>query len=123
MSLTDQIEETVFHDADLARCLTEGDTLTLQFRNIALEWGQEEYYSAVIVLGGVREIRRFDKPVAQLLSEGEGADVLQFRRGEGTALLLVEWIYYRQPTNVFAKYEIDYTTFSITVEKQDELIV
>lgn len=123
MSLTDQIEETVFHDADLVRCSTEGDTLTLQFRNIALEWGQEEYYSAVVVLSGVREIRRFDKPVAQLLSEGEGADVLQFRRGEGTALLLVEWIYYRQPTNNFAKYEIDYDTFSIAVEKQDELIV
>lgn len=123
MSLTDQIEETVFHDADLARCSTEGDTLTLQFRNIALEWGQEEYYSAVVVLSGVREIRRFDKPVAQLLSEGEGADVLQFRRGEGTALLLVEWIYYRQPTNNFAKYEIDYDAFSIAVEKQDELIV
>ena len=97
--------------------------MTLQFRNIALEWGQEEYYSAVVVLSGVREIRRFDKPVAQLLSEGEGADVLQFRRGEGTALLLVEWIYYRQPVNVFAKYEIDYATLSITVEKQDGLIV
>lgn len=123
MSLTDQIEETVFHDADLVRCSTEGDTLTLRFRNIALEWGQEEYYGAVVVLSGVREIRRFDKPVAQLLSEGEGADVLQFRRGEGTALLLVEWIYYRQPVNVFAKYEIDYATLSITVEKQDGLIV
>ena len=123
MSLTDQIEETVFHDADLVRCSTEENTLTLQFRNIALEWGQEEYYSAVVVLSGVREIRRFDKPVAQLLSEGEGADVLQFRRGEGTALLLVEWIYYRQPVNVFAKYEIDYATLSITVEKQDGLIV
>ena len=123
MSLTDQIEETVFHDADLVRCSTAGDTLTLQFRNIALEWGQEEYYSAVVVLSGVREVRRFDKPVAQLLSEGEGADVLQFRPGEGTALLLVEWIYYRQPINNFAKYEIDYATSSIIVEKQEELIV
>lgn len=123
MSLTDKVEETVFHDADLVRCSTEEDTLTFQFRNIALEWGQEEYYSAVVVLRGVQEIRRFDKPVAQLLSEGEGADVLQFRRGEGTALLLVEWIYYRQPVNVFAKYEIDYATSSITVEKQDGLIV
>ncbi len=123
MSLTDQIEETVFHDADLARCSTEGDTLTLQFRNIALEWGQEEYYTAVVALTGIREIRRFDEPVAQLFLEGEGADVLQFRRGEGTALLLVERIYYRQHANVFARYEIDYSAYSITVEKQEELIV
>lgn len=121
ISLTEQIERTVFHDAELERCSTEGDTLQLQFKNIALEWGKEQYYRALVTLSSVREIRRFDEPVAQLTLEGDGSDVLQFRRGEGKALLLIEWHYYQQKTHVFAKYEIDYATFSITVEKQNSL--
>ncbi len=75
-----------------------------------------------MVLSGVRAIRRFDEPVAQLTMEGEG-EVLQFRRGEGTALLLVEWATYQPNATNFVQYEIDYTIFSITAEKQDGLIV
>lgn len=126
-SLTEQIERTVFHDAELGRCLTEGDSVKLYFRDIALEWGKEEYYSALVTLSGVREIRRFDEPVAQLTLEGDGSDVLQFRKGEGRALLLIEWHHFQQRVHerahVFAKYEIDYTAYSITVEKQNGLSV
>ncbi len=122
ISLPEQIERTVFHDAELECCWTKEDLLHLQFRDIVLEWGKEEYYRALVTLSGVREIRRFDQPVAQLTLEGDGSDVLQFRRGEGKALLLIEWHYYQQKTHVFAKYEIEYETFSITVEKQSSLI-
>lgn len=122
ISLTKQIERTVFHDAELERCSTEGNSLHFYFRDIVLEWGKEEYYRALVTLSGVREIRRFDEPVAQLTLEGDGSDVLQFRRGEGKALLLIEWHYYQHKAHVFAKYEIDYATFSINVEKQNSLI-
>lgn len=121
ISLTEQIESTVFHDAELECCWIKGDQLQLQFKDIVLEWGKEEYYRALVTLSGVREIRRFDEPVAQLTLEGDGSDVLQFRRGEGKALLLIEWHYYQQKAHVFAKYEIDYATSSITVEKQNSI--
>ena len=52
--------------------------------------------------------------------EGEG-EVLQFHRGEGKALLLLEWHSYQPHAAVFAKYEIEYATSSITVGKQDGL--
>lgn len=124
-SLTEQIEQTLFHDAELERCSTEGDSLQLHFRDIALEWGKEEYYSALVTLSGVQKIRRFDEPVAQLTLEGDGSDVLQFRKGEGRAVLLIEWHHFQQRVHerahVFAQYEIDYAACSITVEKQDGL--
>ncbi len=120
-SLTEQLERTVFHDASLEDCASEGDTLRLEFQDISLEWG-EEYYRASVVLSGVRTIRRFDEPVAQLAMEGDG-EVLQFRKGEGRALLLVEWHTYQPTTRTFVQYEIDYATYSITVEKQDGLSV
>ncbi len=111
----------MFHDASLAECVSEKDTLRLEFQDISLEWGKEEYYSATVVLSGVREIRRFDELLPQLTMEGEG-EVLQFRRGEGRALLLVEWHIYQPATRSFVQYEIDYATAPITVEKQDGLI-
>lgn len=119
-SLTEQLERTVFHDASLEECVSEGDTVRLEFQDISLEWGKEEYYRASVVLGGVRAIRRFDVPVAQVAMEGEG-EVLQFRRGEGRALLLVEWHTYQPTTRTFVQYEIDYATGSVTAEKQDGL--
>ena len=94
--------------------------MLLEFQDISIEIGKEEYHSASVVLSGVREIRRFDEPVAQLTMEGEG-EVLQFHRGEGKALLLLEWHSYQPHATVFAKYEIEYATSSITVEKQDGL--
>ncbi len=113
-SLTEQLECTRFHDASLEECALEGDSLRLEFQDISLEWGKEEYYSAIVILSGVRAIRRFDVPVAQLTMEGEG-EVLQFRRGEGRALLLVEWHTYQPTTRTFVQYEIDYATASVAV--------
>lgn len=49
--------------------------------------------------------------------------MLQFHRGEGRALLLAEWHSYQPNAGVFAKYEIEYATSSVTIEKQDELMV
>ena len=121
-SLTEQLERTVFHDASLEECVSEGDALRLEFQDISLEWGKEEYYRASVVLSGIRQIRRFDVPVAQLTMEGEG-EVLQFRRGDSTALLLVDWIVHQPHASEFVQYEIDYATSSITAGKQDGLIV
>lgn len=121
MSLTEHVENTAFHDASLERCLSEGDSLRFEFQNIIIDIDKEEYYSATVILNGVREIRRFEEPVAQLTMEGEG-EVLQFHKGEGRALLLLEWHTYRPNTNIFAQYEIDYATASVTAEKQDGLI-
>ncbi len=123
VNLAEQLEKTAFHDAELGRCVSDGDTLYLHFRNIGLERGKEEYYSASVVLRGVREIRRNSMPVAELKLESNSSDVLQFHRGEGKALLLIEWGFYRPPVNVFAKYEIDYESSEVTAERQDELIV
>lgn len=122
MSLTKQIENTDFHDASFARCLQEGNSLQMHFQDILLDTEKEEYYSATVTLNGVREIRHLGKPVAQLTMEGEG-EVLQFHRGEGRALLLLEWHTYQPNTTTFAKYEIDYATASVSVEKQDGLSV
>ncbi len=119
-SLAEQVERTAFHDASLDACSSKGDALLLEFQDISIEIGKEEYYRASVVLSGVREIRRFGEPVAQLTMEGEG-EVLQFHRGEGKALLLLEWHSYQPHAAVFAKYEIEYATSSITVEKQDGL--
>ena len=105
MSLAEQLERTVFHDASLEACSLEGDSLLLEFQDIAIDWGKGEYYSTSVVLSGVREIRRFDEPVAQLTMEGEG-EVLQFYRGEGKALLLLEWHSHQPHAAVFARYEI-----------------
>ena len=123
VSLAEQLERTDFHDADLGKCVSDGNTLYLYFRNICLEPGKEEYYSASVVLRGVREIRRDGAPVSELRLEGEGSDVLQVHRGEGRALLLIEWHSYRPRADVFAKYEVDYDSSEMTAEKQDELIV
>ena len=117
-SLAEQVERTAFHDVSLEACSSKGDALLLEFQDISIEIGKEEYYRASVVLSGVREIRRFGEPVAQLTMEGE---VLQFHRGEGKALLLLEWHSYQPHAAVFAKYEIEYATSSITVEKQDGL--
>jgi len=122
MSLTEQVESTAFHDASLDQCVSEGDTLRFEFQNIIIDIENDEYYRASVVLSGVREIRRFDEPVAQLTMEGSG-EVLQFHKGEGKALLLVQWHTFQPNTNVFAQYEIDYATSSIKAEKQDGLIV
>ena len=123
-SLVEQAERTAFHDASLERCVSDGDSLLLEFQDIIqdiiIDMGKEEYYSASVVPSGVREIRRFGEPVAQLTLEGDG-EVLQFHRGEGKALLLLEWHSYKPKTIVFAEYEIDYATSSITVGKQDGL--
>ena len=43
MSLTEQAERTAFHDASLERCLSEGDSLLLEFQNISVDIGKEEY--------------------------------------------------------------------------------
>lgn len=122
MSLTEQVESTELHDASFEQCVSEGDTLRLEFQNIIIEIGKEEYYRASVILNGVREIRRFNEPIAQLAMEGDG-EVLEFHRGEGKALLLVEWHFYQPNARIFAQYEIDYATSSIKVEKQDGLIV
>ncbi len=119
-SLTEQAESTAFHDASLECGLSEGNSLRLKFQNIIIDVDREEYYSAIVILNGVREIRRFDVPVAQLTMEGEG-EVLQFHKGEGRALLLVEWHTYQPTTRTFVQYEIDYATASVSVEKQDGL--
>jgi hypothetical protein len=121
-SLTEQVENTDFHDASLERCLHEKNSLQMDFQNILFDIEQEEYYSATVILSGVREIRRFDEPVAQLTMEGEG-EVLQFHKGKGRALLLLEWHTYQPNTTTFVQYEIDYATASVTVEKQDGLSV
>ncbi len=121
-SLTEQAERTRFHDAGLERCVSEGDSLRLEFENIIIDVDEEEYYRAAVILSGVREIRRFDVPVAQLTMEGEG-EVLQFHKGEGRALLLVEWHTYQPTTRTFVQYEIDYATASVNVEKQDGLSI
>ncbi len=123
VSLAEQLKRTKFHDAELGRCVSDGDTLYLHFRNISLRDGKEEYYSAEVVLRGVHEVRHNDTPIPELRLEGDGSDVLQFRRGDGKALLLIEWQSYRQNSFVFAKYEIDYGSSDMTFEKQDELIV
>lgn len=123
VSLAEQLEKTDFHDAELGKCFSDGDTLHLHFRNIGLESGKEEYYSASVVLRGVREIRRNGTAVPEMKLESSSSDVLQFHRGEGTALLLIEWGFYQPRADVFAKYEIDYDTSEMTAEKQDELIV
>lgn len=94
----------------------------MDFKDIAFDTEGEEYYSATVILNGVRGIRRFDEPVPQLTMEGDG-EVLQFRRSEGRALLLVEWHTYQPTTRSFVRYEIDYTTASVSVEKQDGLSV
>lgn len=99
-SLTAQAERTWFHDAGLERCVSEGDSLRLELENIIIDVDKGEYYSPVVTLSGVREIRRFDVPVAQLTMGGE---VLQFRRGEGRALLLVEWHTYQPTTRIFVQ--------------------
>ncbi len=122
MSLTEQVEGTRFHDSGLTKCVSEGDSLLLEFKNIIIDVGTEEYYSASVILNGVREIRRFDEPIAHLAMEGDG-EVLEFHRGEGKALMLVEWHFYQPNAHIFAQYEIDYATSSITVEKQDGLII
>jgi len=122
MSLTEQVESTDFHDASLEQCVSEGDTLRFEFQNIIIDIEIEEYYSSCVILNDVREIRRFDEPVAQLTMEGD-CEVLQFHRGEGKALLLVEWRTFQPSTTVFSQYEIDYATSSITAEKQDGLII
>ena len=121
-SLTEQLERTAFHDASVAECVSEKDTLRLEFQDISLEWGKEEYYSATVVLSGVREIRRFDELLPQPTMEGDG-EVLQFHRGKGRALLLVEWHTYQPSTRTFVQYEIDYATATVTAEKQDGLSV
>lgn len=95
--------------------------MLLEFQGIVIDIGKEEYYRASVVLSGVQEIRRFGKPIAQLTLEGDD-EVLQFHRGEGKALLLLEWHSYQPHTIVFAKYEIEYATSSVTVEKQEGLI-
>ena len=120
-SLTEQVENTDFHDASLERCSQEGASLQMDFQDILFDIEKEEYYSATVILSGVREIRRLGEPVARLTMEGEG-EVLQFHKGEGRALLLVEWHTYQPNTTTFAKYEIDYVTASVTVAKQDGLI-
>jgi len=102
----------------MALGLSEGNSLRLKFQNIIIDVDRREYYSAIVILNGVREIRRFDVPVAQLTMEAEG-EVLQFHRGEGRALLLIEWHTYQPTTRTFVQYEIDYATASVSVEKQD----
>ena len=92
----------------------------MNFQDILFDIENEEYYSASVILNGVREIRRFDEKVAQLAMEGDG-EVLQFHRGKGRALLLVEWHTYQPNTRSFVQYEIDYDTASVSVEKQDGL--
>ncbi len=101
--LAEQLENTDFHDSSLARCVSEGDTLHLFFRNIHLEIGKEEYYSASVTLRGVREIRRDKAPIREMKIEGDGNDVLQFHRGDGKALLLVQWDFYRPRAGVYAE--------------------
>lgn len=120
--LAEEVERTAFHDSTFEKCSQKGDSLWMDFKDIAFDTEGEEYYSATVILNGVREIRRFNEPVPQLTMEGEG-EVLQFHRGEGRALLLVEWHTYQPNTTTFAKYEIDYATASVSVEKQDGLSV
>lgn len=120
--MTEQVESTRFHDAGLEECAAKGNLLRFVFNNIIIKIRTEEYYRATVLLNGVREIRRFDEPVTQLLMEGDG-EVLQFHRGEGRALLLVEWRTYQPTTRTFVQYEIDYANASVTVEKQDGLII
>ena len=72
---------------------------------------------------GVREIKRDKAPIKEMKIEGDGNDVLQFHRGDGKALLLVQWDFYRPRAGVYAEYEIDYDTSDLTVEMQDDLIV
>ena len=121
--LAEQLEKTDFHDSELGRCFSVGDALHLHFRNIGLECGKDEYYAAHIVLRGVRKITQNDVAVSELNLESESSDVLQFHRGEGRALLLIEWGFYRPRKNLFAKYEVEYDKSDLTAEKQDELIV
>lgn len=123
VSLTEQLERTAFHDAELWKCKSHDDKLYLYVRNISLALEREQYYSALVTLRGVHQIRRNSAPISELTLEGEGSDVLQFHRGEGTALLLVEWQSYRPLSTTFAKYEIDYDTSEIVFTEQDELIV
>lgn len=54
--------------------------------------------------------------------EGDG-EVLQFHRGDGRALLLLNWIICQPHASEFVRYEIDYATSSISAEKQDGLVV
>lgn len=125
MNLAAELERTEFHDSDLPAFVFEDDTLRLQFHNIILEIGTEEHYSALVILHGVREMRRFGVVVPTLAFEGEDCEVLQFHRGDGRASLLVSWNYYARPRRLseYVEYQIDYASSEVTAEKQDGLIL
>ena len=120
MGLIDDLERTVLHDAVvLAVAMIDGG-VRLEFEYY-LDWGEHEgWYWVTVSLGGVDRITRMGEAVAAIAMEGENGGVLQFSHRDGVAELLLEWRLVGPSRQNFCSYEMRYSTFAITAERQPD---
>jgi hypothetical protein len=63
--------------------------------------------------------RSWHEIVSALHTEGEGSNVLEFRRSGQSATMVVVWTYYSTRTDATRSYTFDFTTFDLQAEKQE----
>jgi hypothetical protein len=111
------IESTDLHDSRLTDMSLKGDRIQLRFKNVWVD--DDSCYNVTVTLGGVGKITRDDEIVSALHTEGEGSNVLEFRRSGQSATMVVVWTYYSTRTDDTRSYEFDFTTFDLQAEKQE----
>ena len=111
------IEKTGFHDAALVGLAAAGGKAQLFFQNV---WtSDDEVYMVVVVIDGVKDIKRNEEPVDCLSMEGDHANVIEFSWADDVAVLLVEWRSSSPPSGRICSYTFGFGTFEIQAGRQN----
>ena len=108
-----------FHDSELAEIDWVGSEISLVFSNVSISL-DDQYYRVTVRLVGVTRVELDGRPVSELAHSGRGSSVINFRRSEGYASMLVEWFEYQPRRTELALYEFRYRLVTQTAQEQEE---
>ena len=122
MDYSQAVIASEMHDSELSEIVTQDDHIRLVFSNISLTLDDDVYVRAVVDLYGVRRVALFDKPVATIVAQGEGAGVVAFRRAGHVATLVLDWEFYSARRQETAVYEFEFEEMKLETERQHSFI-
>ncbi len=76
MQISELVERTGFHDADLTVMQMRDNRVRLQFEDVCVDVESDDLYRVTLDLGGVRQVTRDGVAVNTLQTEGEGSSVI-----------------------------------------------
>ncbi len=66
MYVESDFEASEMHDSRVCSFVRQGDNVTITFANLSMDVDEEEYYTVIVRLGGVSNVTRDDKPLADV---------------------------------------------------------